>query len=153
MENKQQDRVCPCKYRITRIIRTSMDSKLHCIPYSRILLSIQWFLKLGLNTQSIWYYCHQYSFWNCKSVLILCTFPGPRHLSEVTACGQLFIVYNQFMYKFQLKPIKLSHGATERKREKQFCITYHRNAGLHSMKTEYLFMFKLSYYQSNPGND
>ena len=44
-------------------------------------------------------------------------------LVKVTACGhQFFMVYNQLMYKFQLTPIKLSHGVAERKTEKQFCV-------------------------------
>lgn len=51
------------------------------------------------------------------------------------------------MYKFQLTPIKLSHGAAQRKREKQFCflrsaeercIARHGNAGRQKLRTEHL---------------
>jgi len=51
------------------------------------------------------------------------------------------------MHKFQLTPIKLSHGAAERKIEKEFCIlssaeerciANHGNAGLQKLKIEHL---------------
>lgn len=114
----------------SRTIHTMIfKARVKCFLKHSVLLSSTQFLKPSI-----------------RSNFVYISWTEPPVTSHCLWSVFLWFIIN-LMHKFQLTPIKLSHGAPERKREKQFCSLSsaeercrapHGNAGLQKLKSEHL---------------